>query len=251
MSEKCKWRSPALMVVRKSGVITRSTKEPPFRHNAAPKIPQAFALRKLFFALIPVFFVSCLGVSSQVKINNNGSGTFVQEYRVSHQLQNMGNIGENEGSLPLPSLKEDMERTVARIPGLHLVSYTTREDEKDLIIKAELAFDSPDALAAFMGSEGRQLKFDVKNRKINLHFDAGAGGDESFKGIMIAAFSGYNFSISLSAPGQVKAAWFDENRKSVQAYPGTCSVRNNTLEYTVPMSDLVYLKNSLDLEISW
>ena len=206
---------------------------------------------KCFLALIPVFLVSCMGIASQIKINNNGSGTYVQEYRISHQLQSMGMIEGNEDNLPIPTGKEDMERSVARIPGMRLVSYSTREDEKDLIIRAELAFDSPEALAAFMDGQDQQFKIDVKNKKIKLHFNAGTNEDESFKSVMIAAFYGYDFSFSLSVPGQIKALWYDGNGKPVQQYPGTCTVKNNTLAYTVPMSDLVYLKSPLGLEISW
>ena len=202
-------------------------------------------------ALIPFLLVSCIGASLQIKINNDGSGTISQEYRIALELQNMGKTEGNEEMFPLPVGKEDLERTVARIPGLRLVSFASRQDEKDLIINADYAFDSPEALAALMGSGEQQLKVDFKEKKITLHFPAGEDGGIMFKEIMQTAFEGYDFSFSLTIPGQGKTAWLDGNGKIVQQYPGTCSVRNNTVEYTVPMGKIVNLENPLALEISW
>ena len=201
--------------------------------------------------LILVFFVSCVGASSQIKINSDGSGTIRQVYRISHELQSMGKTDGNEGMFPLPVGKEDLERTVERISGLSLVSYTQRQDDKDIIIDAEFAFASPDALAALMEDGDQKFKIDLKNRKITMNFSAGEDSGAMFKDMIIAAFEGYDFSFSLTVPGQVKTAWFDENGKNVPQYPGTCSVRNNTVEYTVPMGVIVGLEDPLELEISW
>ena len=200
---------------------------------------------------ISVLLVSCVGASSKIKINGDGSGTVSQEYRISLELQNVGKTEGNEGMLPLPAGKEDLERTVARIPGLRLVSFTSRQDKRDLIINADFAFDTPEALAALMENGDQPFKIDLQGKKIILNFSAGENGDPAFKEMMVAAFLGYNFSISLSVPGPVKTTWLDGYGKSVQQYPGTCSVRNNTVDYTVSMGDLVFLDTPLALEIGW
>ncbi|MCL1928434.1 MAG: hypothetical protein FWG07_06560 [Treponema sp.] len=202
-------------------------------------------------ALILGLLVSCIGASSHIKINSDGSGTISQEYRISLELQNMGKTEGNEGMFPLPTGKEDLERTVARIPGLRLISYTSRLDEKDLIINANFAFDSPEALAALMENSNQQFKVDLQGKKITLNFSAGENSEPAFKEMVVTAFQGYNFSLSMSVPGQAKTAWFDSAGKSVQQYPGVCSVRNSTVDYTVSMGDLVYLDIPLNLEISW
>ena len=206
-----------------------------------------------FILLLPTFLVSCLGVSSHIAITSNGSGTIRQEFRISQELQSMGNTDGTEGSLPVPTGKEDIERTADRIAGISLVSYSQRQDEKDLIINAEFSFDSPEALSALMENDEQQLKIDLKNKKIRLHLSSGDSDSDanSFKSMMAAAFLGYNFSFSLAVPGTAKAAWFDENGKAVQQYPGTLVVRNNSVEYNIPMGELMFLEKALELEISW
>jgi hypothetical protein len=163
----------------------------------------------------------------------------------------MGKTDGNENNLPLPVGKEDLERTIERIPGLSLVSFSQRQDDKDLIISFEMAFATPEALAAFMDDDNLQMKMDMKKKTFRLHLPAGDGGEESFKEMITSAFLGYDFSFSMAVPGQAKTVWLDENGKSIQKYPGTCSVRNSTVEYTAPMGDLVFLEAPLTLEISW
>ena len=206
---------------------------------------------KYALALIPIFLISCIGASSEIKINSDGSGTITQVYRISHELQNMGKTGGTEKMYPLPAGREDLEKTVERIPGLRLTSYTSNQNEKDVIINAGFAFDTPEALAALMENDNQQFKIDLNGKKITIHFPAGEDGEAAFKEMMVMAFTGYNFAISFTVPGTAKASWFDGSGKSVLQYPGTCSVRNGTVEYTVPMGDLIYLNNPLNLEINW
>ena len=215
-------------------------------HNVRHRLFTKYAL-----ALIPLFLLSCIGASSDIKINSDGSGTITQVYRISHELQNMGKTGGTEEMYPLPVGREDLEKTAERIPGLRLTSYSSNQNEKDIIINAGFAFDSPEALAALMENGNQQFKIDVQAKKISIHFPAGEDGEAAFKNMMVMALTGYNFAISFTVPGTAKASWFDGNGKSVLQYPGTFSVRNGTVEYTVPMGDLIYLNNPLNLEINW
>ena len=209
-------------------------------------------LNRFVLILIPVFLISCIGTSSQIKLNANGSGTISQEIRVSRELMNMGKTEGNEEQFSLPLSREDVERTVERIPGTRLVSYNSREDGKDFIINVEFAFDSTEALAELMGTGDQQFVADARNRKITIHFPAGdyIGGGEP-EGLIAAAFTGYEYSFSIAVPGPAKTAWFDEIGRSIQQYPGTCAVQNNTVQYTVSMGDLVGLGSPLNMEINW
>jgi len=204
-----------------------------------------------FFVFSPVLFFSCIGASSQIKLNGDGSGSIIQEYRVSLELENMGKLDGNEGQPPVPAGKADLERTVARVPGLRLVSYNSREEGRDMVYKAELAFETPEALEALFAGDGQQFKVDVKGKRITICFPAAGTDDLLFKDMMVDAFKGYEFSLSFLVPGAAKAAWFDTNGKAVGQFPGTCSVGDKTVSYSVPMADLAYLDNSLNLEISW
>ena len=201
--------------------------------------------------LLSLLFASCIGASSRIVLNANGSGTVTQEYRISLDLEEMGETEETEDKPPVPMGKEDIERTVERIEGLHLLSFTSRQDEKDMYITAEFAFDSPEALSELMNQDSQQMKVDMQGKKIVLHFSAGEQSENAFMEMIAEAFFGYDFSFSFTLPDNAKAVWFDENGKNVTQYPGTCTVQDKTVAYSVSASDLMYLEAALDLEISW
>ena len=205
----------------------------------------------LFLCFFPILFFSCIGASSQITLNNDGSGTIIQEYRISLEMENMGKLDGNEAEPPLPAGKADIERTVARVPGLRLLSYSSRQDGKDMVYRAEMGFASPEALEGFMEADNLQFMVDLPGKRIIIGLSAAETADNSFMELLSGAFEGYEFSVSLSVPGTAKAALLDDKGNSLPHYPGTCSVQGKTVEYTVPMADIVSLDSPLNLEISW
>lgn len=207
-------------------------------------------------ALIPVLFLSCIGTSSKITFNDDGSGTLVQEYRVSLELEHLGALDGNEAQPAVPAIRSDLEKTVARIPGLSLVSYKTSEDGKDRIHRAEIAFASPEALSALFAANEQLLTVDFPGKRIlvTLPGSEETENDEMFREMVTEEFSGYMFDISFSLPGTARYTWLDQDGNPLPdpaAIPGTCSLSDKTIDYSVSMADIVYLDNSRSLEISW
>ncbi|MCL1814918.1 MAG: hypothetical protein FWG27_03730 [Treponema sp.] len=205
------------------------------------------------FAFLFVLLTSCIGVSSQIKLNSDGSGTMVLEYRISLELDDFGRLDENEMHLPVPTAREDIERSIVRVPGLSLVSFTLGQDGKDMVYRAEIAFASPEALETFLGGEDQQFKIDFPGRRITLLISRGEDKetDDSFRDLFAGALEGYVFSFSFVVPGMAKISWFDGNGRTTQQFPGTCSAKDAKADYTVSMKDILYLNAPLTLEISW
>ena len=201
--------------------------------------------------LLPVFCVSCIGASLNTTINSNGSGTVTQVYRISQTFLSLGISDETDEGMKALFSKEEMEKTVDRISGLHLVSYSIRDDDKDRYITTECAFDTPEALAEFIGSGKPDVTIDMKEKKVSLFFEAEEKDDNSLDGMMDSVFDGYDFFVSFTVPGQGKAVWIDKNGENLKQYPGTFSVKNNTVDLTVPMKDVFELENSMYFVISW
>jgi hypothetical protein len=207
-------------------------------------------------ALIPVLLFSCVGTSSNITFNNDGSGTLVQQYRIARELEDLGALDGNEAQPTVPVIGADLERTIARIPGLHLKSYQSHEDGKDTVHRAEIAFDSPEALSALFSGGGQPFTVKFPEKRITIDF---SGSDESetneaFMELMAEELQGYMFELSFSVPETAHYVWLDENGNTLgqsDAVPGVCSVSGKTAAYSVPMADLVYLEKPLTLEISW
>jgi len=128
-------------------------------------------LRKIFspaaVCLALFLFTSCLGASMEIRIRPNGSGRIVLEYRVSRTLETMARFDGNERWPAIPVGRADFERTVARIPGLRLASFSTRNvsgdggdgGDGDLVTRAVLDFAHPEALLGFLDATGSRAAF--------------------------------------------------------------------------------------------
>ncbi|MDR2701131.1 MAG: hypothetical protein LBB72_01710 [Spirochaetaceae bacterium] len=202
-------------------------------------------------AVVSLFLISCIGVASRITINQDGSGTVQIEYRIAQGLETIGMLDGNEKWLPVPAGRADLERTAARVQGLSLVSYSSRQAGKDMIHSAEFSFASEDALSAFFDSTGRQFLADFRGKRITLSFPEQEGSDPEFQGLLTDALEGYAFSFSLTVPGKAQIMWLDKEGKAMQNYRGNCVVGNNTVEYTVPMAQLVFLDASQKMEVRW
>ncbi|MDR2072402.1 MAG: hypothetical protein LBP60_03090 [Spirochaetaceae bacterium] len=208
-------------------------------------------MSRLYIVFLAVVLGSCIGVGSEIRIDRNGSGSLKLHYRIASGLEDLGSLDGNERWLPVPVGRADMERTVARIQGLTLVSYSSRQEGLDTLHSAELSFASPGALEAFFDSSGRLFTADLPDKRLRLAFPQTAEQDRDFKELLSRALEAYTFSISLSLPGTVRVAWLDGEGKPATVFPGDCSVAGSTLSYSVPMADLVFLDMALQMEISW
>jgi hypothetical protein len=201
--------------------------------------------------VVSMALLSCVGVSSRITLNKDGSGLIQMEYRISGELESMGKLDGNEKWLPIPVGRADLERTAARVSGLSLVSYSSKVLGKDTIHNAEFSFTSVDALCAFLDSQGQQCKADFYGKQMIFSFPMQKESNPGHKQMMTEALQGYDFSFSLAAPGQAQVSWLDKDGKIMQNIAGNVKTRNNTVEYTVPMAQLVFLDASQTMEVRW
>jgi len=116
---------------------------------------------------------SCLGVAADITIRADGSGTIVLEYRVSQMLESLGRLDGNENWPAIPVGKVDFERSLARIPGLRLSSFSAKDvphsssgGGRDLLTKVALEFKDTAALLAFLDSAGSHASLTQENRNL-------------------------------------------------------------------------------------
>jgi hypothetical protein len=184
-------------------------------------------------------------------VNKDGSGAIKVEYRLAGDLESLGKLDGNERWLPLPAGKADLERTADRIEGLKLLSASQKTKGKDSVLGAEFSFASPEALNAFFDASGQAFTADIPGRRMVLVFPESGDQNPDFKALLSAALEGYGFSLAFSLPGAARVAWFDGEGGAAPSFPGNCAVQGSTVEYSVPMAELVFLDRTLTMEISW
>ena len=189
---------------------------------------------------------SCLGVNSNVTIRQNGSGTIQMEYRLSRMFEALGKLDGNEKQLPLPVSRTDFERTISRVPGLQLTSYATSQDQRDILVKAELSFANLDALIGFLDASGQSVRLanEGGNRAMGLVLVRGIKNvDKDLENLVRTVFAGYTIDIGFNLPSTPTV--------STVGKIGQAAVTGTTARYTSPVTDLVLSPEPVELRLSW
>lgn len=225
-----------------------------FRSALVFKKPRLF-LRCLLPCMAVLMLGSCLGASMDITVRENGSGRIVLEYRVSQMLESIGRLDGNKDWPAIPVGREDFERSVARIPGLRLSSFSAREaaakpgSAADLVTRAVLDFDDTTALLAFLDRTGSRASLVQENGKNTMRLVLVEPGqqiqDEQLLSLMQEVSSGYEISITVNAPKNVALAVLPQPVS--QARTGG---NGRTASFAAGTSDLPGL-SELALEFSW
>ncbi|GHV30796.1 hypothetical protein AGMMS4952_18330 [Spirochaetia bacterium] len=216
-------------------------------------------MRNITLALLTAFmFSSCVGVVQEILIRRDGSGTVSLEYRFSRELETLGKLDGNENWPPLPVGKADFERTVARIPGLSLHSFTTKTAGQDIVNQVKLSFSSTEALVHLLngsaGGSGQRASLvrEGNRNRLTLGWSGGGDTDPELLSLLGAAMEGYILEFGLTLPQTPELRILDGNGRARETPPaGTVTVQGKRAGFSVPMAGLLSSPEPFTLEILW
>ena len=148
-------------------------------------------------------FSSCLGIDFDISLNSNGSGILTLEYRVSKHLDSLGRLDGNERWNTIPTGRADIERTMDRLPEMKLLSYSSSEDEKDIISNARIEFETIQALLSFLDTIGARSVYRGNPNSGSLELTLSEGRDNinsSLSRLTTEVFSSYMVNMRMNFP---------------------------------------------------
>jgi hypothetical protein len=211
--------------------------------------------------LIPLFlmiltFSSCIGISADIQIRKDGSGRLALEYRYSRMAENIGRLDGNERWNIVPAGKADMERTIARIPDMKLVSFSSKETSKDIVNKAVLDFKNTDALLKFLDSSKKRAVLTKENGKNKLSLILNEPIPKEIDGdlmdLMKQTAAGYRASVSFSADKASTMTVTDGKGNEITAPNSAKAVlTGKKVSLAIDTSDMLELTDGLGIIITW
>jgi len=207
-----------------------------------------------FFAVFSILiFNSCLGMSADIVMQADGSGRITLEYRVSQLLESIGRLDGNEHLPVIPAGRRDFERAVARIPGLRLVSHSSKNSGgMDLVNTAVLEFQNPAALLAFLDSTGTGASYSRETSRAQANTlrltlrDAAGVADTDLLSLLREISEGYKISVSLTSPNDASLAVIPASPANAQTV-----FRGRKVSFSIDTGDLLSIEEGLALEITW
>ena len=198
---------------------------------------------------------SCLGIDADIVLNSNGSGTIALEYRISKSLDSLGKLDGNERWNTIPVGKADFERTMDRLPEMKLLSFSSKEDEKNRIISAKMEFASLRGLLAFLDASGRRstLSGDARSGHIILTLNEGRKNtDADFNRLLADICEGYSVKLGMSFPGEGSLTVSDGQGKPLAVIPGSeIQARGKRVSCSFPLYEILFSTAGLNAEFSW
>ena len=206
---------------------------------------------KIIAIVCPVFLLlsSCFGLNMDIALNQNGSGTLSLEYRISKSLDSIGKLDGNERWNTIPVGKADFERTLARLPEMKLLSFSSGEDEKNVIISSKMEFSSISGLLAFLDASGRRSSFlgDAGSGRLLITLSEGTGINNPGLSKLIEDISAtYSISMSMSFHGEGSLEILDTNGTPLEPQK-----RGKKLSCSFPLYDVISSGNGIKAVFSF
>ena len=216
-------------------------------------------MKKMALPLLCAVLVlsSCAGVSMEVVVRPDGSGTIALEYRLARELESLGKLDGNENWPTVPVGKADFERSVARIDGLSLRSFREKSAAAEVVYEARLEFAGLEALARFLDDTGRSasLSREGGENRLVLSFNNAAGlveADPALLDLVASVFEGYALDFGITLPGPPGLRVVDRLGAPLEDPPaGTALLQGNRVSFSAPMADLLAAREPARLEIVW
>jgi len=208
-------------------------------------------------SLIALCFVlsSCLGISADISLNQNGSGNIALEYQISKALDALGKLDGNERWNTIPVGKADFERTMDRLPGMKLTSFSSKEGRNNLIINAKMEFEDLNSLMSFIDASGLRSSFsgDANSGRIFMAVNEGKAKNNAALEKLIAEISKpYLVKLSMSFPNEGNVKITNNRGLSLNDVPGSVIIPSGKkVSCSLPVNSVLSASDGINVEFLW
>jgi len=201
---------------------------------------------------------SCIGLALNIQMNKDGSGKLAMEYRISKMLDGLGALDGNDSMPAIPLSKADFEKTIDRVPGAKISSFSSTEDKKDTIIKVVIDYKDDQTLLALLDSTMGKVSLNRQGQNGNLNItlmddpvDLSDYSEEVIEQVRVF-FEGYDIAVSFSGQDNSKLTITDKNGNAIPNQSNAKTVLSGKkVSYSTGIMDLMEMKNGLKLQFSW
>jgi hypothetical protein len=208
-------------------------------------------LPMLFSLMFLIIFNSCIGLSMDIQMRKDGSGKISMEYRVSGMAEAIGKFDGNENWPIVPVGRADFERSIARIPGIRLVSFSSGEKQQDVITSVTLEYNNTQALLKFLDPTGTRTSFSEGRLDIILH-SGSQDFDADLLDLVRKVSAGYSFAISFSAEKNSTMTVTDSYGNEIKPPSDSQFVQSGRkVSWSTGISEIFSLTNGLGVSFRW
>ena len=210
----------------------------------------------LLLGLTVLLFSSCIGMSANIQLRRDGSGRLVLEYRFSRMAEAIGRLDGNERWNIIPTGRADWERTVQRIDGMSLVSFSSRESSSDISNSVTLEFRNVQALLNFLdplgGKAALSMENDTGNLRIILSEPVSSFINADLIELLKQVSAGYSFNINFGTYKNSTLSFTDGTGKEIEPPTAATIIPDGRrVSMEIATSDMLDLRDGLGVIFNW
>jgi len=209
----------------------------------------------LLLCVILVSFCSCLGIGMDITLNQNGTGTIDLEYQISKSLDSLGRLDGNERWNTIPVGRADFERTLDRLKDIKLISFSTKEDSKNLTFTVKMEFSSIQGLMAFLDASGRNSSFGGNPQSGHIKLTLSEGTENknaNLDNLLARVFESYSVRMSMTFPNTGNLALTDKQGRNLGTIPGSVIVHSGKkVSCSFSLYEVLSSADGMNVEFRW
>jgi len=198
---------------------------------------------------------SCIGASVEISLNQNGSGNAVFEYQISKALDALGRLDGNERWNTIPVGRADFERTMDRLHGIKLTSFSSKEDRNDLIINVKMEFVDLNSLVSFIDASGLRSSFSGDSHSGRLFIalsDARSKRTASLEKLIAEISKSYSLKMAMGFPNEGAVKLTDNKGSSLDKMPGSIIISpGKKVSCSLPLASVLSASDGINIEFLW
>jgi hypothetical protein len=195
-----------------------------------------------------------------IQMRKDGSGKLTITYTISNMAETIGRLDGNEKWHIIPAGRADWERTAARIPGVKLTSYSSRENTRaglqNTVVTVSLEYTDAEALVNLIDASGAKVSISRENQsnKLSIILNEPIPGEinTDLLDLFRSVSAGYSVSLSFSADSNSTLKVTDGAGKEISASPVMQVVTSEKkVSFIIETAEVAAMKDGLGMEITW
>ena len=206
------------------------------------------ALKRLaVVALAAMALCSCVDIEMRFVMQRDGGGRLELTYRVASEATTLLDAGDGPPVVPLPVTRADFEAALAGADGVRLRRFRRTDEEGEVHITAQIAFDSVESLRTVAGFADLPASFaadgdgggELSQRVIPARAAQDAPDAEMVELLRVLA-GGFQVAFEVVAPADIETA-----------DGATIDADGRTARFSRSLADYLAESGPVDLVVRW
>ncbi|THB62499.1 MAG: hypothetical protein D6B26_07935 [Spirochaetaceae bacterium] len=182
----------------------------------------------------------CLEMTSEVRLNSDGSGIFQISSIISSDLSEMIAMDDSINGSFIVLSENELRDLDASMEGVQLIDYYLKEDRGVAVFSATLSFESRADLEQVLEEAGMRLLPDTNDKQMSIEILSDESLDIELDDMTMDMADSIRYQFIFHAPGKI-----------IEVSPDSIMVESRKVYFEIPLLDAIQNKEAVRMSVQW